>query len=883
MFTKTITMNPGRQVRLFVYRHLYAILLVIFSVVLIYQTFYTTHVLNVLRSITSISRMPFAYSPSRVVTGRMPEAAAAGLKQGDRVEEIKDKAFSGDRVLLNALATTKPGQKLSVVVTGADGARRNLDIVLAPLRDKPAGFRSWIFSLTSYVFMPIFCLLLGLAVAAMRPAKLITWIVLALMMSLTCLEVLPGWNGPFYAGALFYQDLAQSSFGIWLVLFGIYFSPEHNSKVHAKAWIKWLLIGPLAIVGLLIASLDAGNYSNFQRLEWLHGWAGSLQTAMLLLNVAAVLVFIGILLLKSLRATTHDLRRRLMILWVGTGLSFGPLAVLVIINLIRGEAVFENMPAWAVFPAILMLTLFPLTLAYVILAHRALALRVIAREALKQAFTPGGAVILRLLVLAVCFVAVAYTNTQPWATRMDVGRVIFLAAVFACFAQLPFAERLQHWFDRRVFRNAYHSEKILRNLHSDIFRDNASLIRAVRRRVQRSLRATQVTLFLGSNGGYRITTSVAAEGVPQTVGALEGIANRLIRINRPILAYFDDPHSWVHELPREEQQVLRQVNTQLLLPLTRNRDLIGFLSLGPKKWDEAYSGSDLQVLLSLATQLSFALENIRLLEQLANEAVETERRIAEKQAAEQANQAKSAFLARMSHELRTPLNAIIGYSEMLQEEAADLDQPAFVADLEKIRSAGRHLLELINSILDISKIEAGRMELHLQNIQLREVTNEVVTMVKPVVEKNRNRLQLELCEFGEIQTDVTKLRQSLVNLLSNAGKFTENGVVTLAVNHLRRNGADWLQFQVRDTGIGITREQLARLFQPFTQADPSVTRKYGGTGLGLVITRRFCQMLGGEVRVTSEFSKGSVFTIELPARVNKLVNEPAPEAVAAPA
>ena len=175
------------------------------------------------------------------------------------------------------------------------------------------------------------------------------------------------------------------------------------------------------------------------------------------------------------------------------------------------------------------------------------------------------------------------------------------------------------------------------------------------------------------------------------------------------------------------------------------------------------------------------------------------------------------------------------------------------------------------------------MEVHLQTVQLQEVVNEVVTIVQPVVEKNHNRLELQLCDFGEIQTDAIKLRQSLVNLLSNAGKFTENGVVTLAITRLDRDGADWLRFQVRDTGIGITPEQLARLFQPFTQADASVTRKYGGTGLGLVITRRFCEMLGGEVRLTSEWSKGSIFTIELPARVASAGNETSAEVVTAPA
>ncbi|MER8400006.1 response regulator [Mesorhizobium sp. M1348] len=245
--------------------------------------------------------------------------------------------------------------------------------------------------------------------------------------------------------------------------------------------------------------------------------------------------------------------------------------------------------------------------------------------------------------------------------------------------------------------------------------------------------------------------------------------------------------------------------------------------------------------------------------------------------AEAANEAKSSFLASMSHELRTPLNAIIGYSEMLIEEASGQQMNEFVPDVEKIAGAGRHLLALINDILDLSKIEANKMANFLETFDVADLLRDVQATVAPLMAKNRNSFVLDLVgDLGKMHSDQTKLRQNLFNLLSNAAKFTEGGRVTLAIRRERRSDGDWLIFRVSDTGIGMTPKQQERLFDAFTQADASTTRNYGGTGLGLSITRSFCRMIGGVVTVKSEFGKGSTFTMEIPAEYNEEPGEQKP-------
>jgi signal transduction histidine kinase/FixJ family two-component response regulator len=296
--------------------------------------------------------------------------------------------------------------------------------------------------------------------------------------------------------------------------------------------------------------------------------------------------------------------------------------------------------------------------------------------------------------------------------------------------------------------------------------------------------------------------------------------------------------------------------SMLVVPLLRADQIVGALVVRRKVPGE-FPKSTVELLRTFADQSVLAIQNARLF----RETEEKSRELLK------ASQHKSQFLANMSHELRTPLNAIIGVSEMLREDAEAAKEDT--EPLDRVLGAGRHLLALINDILDLSKIEAGRMELHLDSFALAPLIEDVAKTIEPMAAKNSNRVSVN-CDaaIGTMHADQMRLRQALLNLLSNANKFTERGTITIDARQAQENGREWVTLAVADTGIGMTPEQTSKLFQEFSQASSATASKYGGTGLGLTISRRFCQMMGGDITVESEPGRGSTFTIRLPRIVD---------------
>jgi PAS domain S-box-containing protein len=293
----------------------------------------------------------------------------------------------------------------------------------------------------------------------------------------------------------------------------------------------------------------------------------------------------------------------------------------------------------------------------------------------------------------------------------------------------------------------------------------------------------------------------------------------------------------------------------LVVPLLGPDRIVGALVVR-RKQPGAFPQAAVDLLQTFGNQSVLAIQNARLFREIE----EKGRELAE------ASKHKSQFLANMSHELRTPLNAIIGVTEMLREDASDLKREDEIEPLDRVLRAARHLLGLINDILDLSKVEAGKMEIHIEEFAIAPVVNDAVKTIETLAAKNNNRLVVNCKpEIGVMQADQTRVRQALLNLLSNANKFTEGGTVTIDAQRHREAGRDWITMAVADTGIGMTPEQVGKLFQEFSQADSSTTRKYGGTGLGLAISRRFCQLMDGDITVKSELGRGSSFTIRLPA------------------
>jgi signal transduction histidine kinase/DNA-binding response OmpR family regulator len=857
--------------------------LVITGAAWLFQGFYSWQLLSQYAHLQSRSRAPFAYNAQSLLTAVQPEAAEGGLRVGDNLLAINREPFLGDFTLAESLRSTLPGHSWTVKIRDTKGEIRTNWIKLAPLASVPLEIRDWIFVALAFILAPILALALGTGVVLLRPRDVRAWLVLGLMASFCHLYYVPGWTGPLRTVALTYRTLESITFPVWLLFFVLYF-PQRTRWEREHAWAKWVFVCAVLLCSI---PLLANTILVQQHLAWTQSWQCALKgfgTAHSILRILAIPCFFAILAFNIRITRTPDDARRLTTLWKGSLISLSPMFLLGVRGLVYDSSPLGGVPLWVSLPSVLVLDLFPCTLVYVIIVRRAFATQVLLRQAMKYALARRGWSLAGLAAVSTLLLTITFAAK---GARLALGATSTTAIVIAAviiICERTLAHGSSHWLDQRLFGDIHQNEQSLVTLYSTIlpnasFPETRSLLETVVEKIISAFHVSRAFVLLECERGYSLQYSA---GPGQSLAAfLPGpsvLAERMLESREPSRVYLEDEKSWVHELPAEERATIRQMDAELVVPLVRSSHLLGLIVLGQRHSQEPYLSSDLELLGRVALQTSLCLENGLLISTLSSEISERERKNAEKEAAEQANKTKSDFLARMSHELRTPLNAIIGYSEMLQDEAEEMGAEEMVADLNKIRSAGKHLLSLINSILDISKIEAGKMELYLEAFSIDKLVSDTAAIVQPLIEKNKNQF---VCtgwqEAGAMFADLVKIRQVLFNLISNAAKFTENGTITLTTGCKARDGQERICFAVSDTGIGMTAEQVSKLFAAFTQADSSVASKFGGTGLGLAISRHFCRMMQGDIAVQSEPGKGTTFRVDLPRRVAQ-AQEPASHA-----
>lgn len=817
---------------------------------------------------TVTSRNPLVYDASLRITGVKREASEAGLRVGDEVVALNGHPIYGLRTLQVAVAHEVPGEILRVRARATSGMVSDHFIRLAPVYVLPFAIQDKVFAVIVFIFGPFLALSLGFIVIYYRARDEVAWILLGLMLSFSQLLIRPGLEGFLPAWILEFRGIVGATFGIFLFLFSTYF-PNRATFDRKFPAIKRLFLG-LSILTIAVARVY--RILGDLKENWVHPWihlGPKAQTIQWYFTLVAFVYFFLYLVIRIRKTLNPDEHRRLIVLWTGMLISLTPILTLNLIGVIRHQDPYGGVPLLILLPSALCLDLLPCAMAYVIVVRRAMTLPVLLSQSLRYVVARRSVIIARIVVLVLAFVIILERISNK---SYESSATVFVStAGFVTLAiEIILSFNLAKWLDSYLFReDVEEAERLVESITSTAFASSNALMNALDQAVTHILRPRRLSVFLRVGENYALKYQRNLDQNKEiSVEPASAVLSSLTYAQKPLQIYFDDPRSWAYQLPTNDVALLQTLHAEVLVPFIRSTRLLGFIALSSKPSEEPYSATELKLLQSASMQVALSLENIDLIDSLATEVRESEQKNVQRMAAEQANKTKSDFLAQMSHELRTPLNAIIGYSEMLLEDAQDKKDDALSADLGKISGAGRHLLALINSVLDISKIEAGKMELFLETFNISKMLNDTLNIIRPLISKNENTLIYEAAgNLGAMVADSVKLRQTLFNLLSNAAKFTHEGKIYLEVDVVDRQGEEWIRFAVRDTGIGMTQEQKEKVFTAFVQADQSISTKYGGTGLGLSISRHFCEMMGGGIECESEINVGTTFIVHLPRKV----------------
>ncbi|HET6374233.1 MAG TPA: SpoIIE family protein phosphatase [Candidatus Polarisedimenticolia bacterium] len=583
---------------------------------------------------------PFDRAVGTLQVGEVgPEAEAAGLKVKDRIATIAGRPYTGRAALASVLESARPGDPLVMTVERGSGAGPteiiSLTIPLAPSSTHAPGRRVWLVTLIASVAMPAFCLLLGFWVVAVRPTDPLAWLLLSLMLSFGQITTDPpyGWGGWAGVIGLSFHALCATTWPLSMMLFGLYF-PERLPFDRRWPWAKWVLLVPLCGTVLVEILIVVGSSAHLRAVLPLEVWLEAWQIPVRVLGMASIGLFFMFLGIKVGLASSSDARRRLNLLSIGTSIAMAPSFLVAVLSMVRRTSFQDAAPAWLVLLALLMMFLFPLTLAYVIVVHRALDVRVVIRQGLQYAFARRGIRVLQAVIVLAILGVMSLLVRRPELRRVEAVGIVGVSLVLVVLMG-RIGEWLGRWTDRRFFRDAYNAEQILSDLNEKVrtMVEVGPLVEMVAGRISESLHVPRLMILLEEAGVYLPAHAIGWQTPPPIRFAQEGgTVQRLRGAHEPVRVQLDRPASWVNRATGpdlEELESLRALGSQLLLPLSIKERLPGFVSLGPKLSEEPYSGSDLRLLSSVALQTALALENSRLASAVVAAVAQRERLVRE--------------------------------------------------------------------------------------------------------------------------------------------------------------------------------------------------------------------------------------------------------------